>query len=310
MALTNNRILNEVQGLKFTGVVTPGDDVLIGGVTSVEDTQDFEEKAASSGDGMGGSSDIDQSAQRVDVSVATEDALKGIPLMINALASMEYFGKESGASTYQKMTILKPRFHSLGFSAARSQHATINLQATCQFGDAADEFEDVVTPLAAQPTPTLTDPGRVWRMKNLRFGSLTPQHLQSIGFNLRRQVDVDWNDDDLGITAVDVTGGVIDVDVFIRDSKIQTGPPTHDIAAAIIKAGTDDLLVDLEGVGNQADATLTIRNVKFASRRKASQRGYSGWRVSGTALWQDPLTPFTQRTLDHATPADRMINFA
>ena len=288
--MANKRIYDEVDGLKVNTIST-------GGVTSVNTEQSYADEADSIGDGMAGPSDVDQAGQQVTFSINTSDVLQLIPLLIST---------PSAAAT-----LVKPVCAAGRFAAARGSYATITVDGQCRFANSDDTFEDVEGFTAGQSAPTLTHPSLLWQPKNAVHGALSPLHTQSLSFNIPRRLIVDYSDGDKGTTAVDVGKyGVVGVELAIRDVT-QTGSPPHDMATALMKNGFKDLVIGFEGVGDTPDYNLTLRNCQFRNRRKTTGQGWTGWALSGALQWRDPTgSPPTIRTLDNATPANRLINFA
>lgn len=306
--MPNNRIYSEVDGLVANGVA-------VGGVTAITTEQGYVDNIDSENDGTDGPSDVDQAGQQVAGSVETTDVLQGIPLLLSTPTTAVFFGKESGAATWGKTTLANPVFHALRFAAQRGQYASIGVDFQCRFAAAADTFDDVEVFLRAQTVPTLTHPGRLWRPGSATHGSdpgLTAVHVQGITFTLAGRLLVDFDGDDLGTTVVDVAGyGAGAVELTIRDLAQQTGPPTHEIATALMNNGVQDLVIGLKGVGDTADKTLTLRNCTFNQSRKSTGRDFTGRTISGRLQWRDPTgAPPVIRTIDDATAADRLIDFA
>jgi hypothetical protein len=303
--MANKRVFDEVHGLTFNG---GEDEVLIGGITSIETTQSYAVNVDSVQDDFEGPSDVSQAGQQVAFSVASTDVLKLIDLLIGEFTGAEWHGRESGAATYGKGTLVNPVPYAGRFSAAKGSYATISADGMCRFAAAADTFDDVEGwEDGVAVDPTLTDPSRLWRPQSCTHGSLEPLHVESIGFTIPGRIITDFGDDDMGMTAVDRAGyGVVGVDLTIRDTTKQTGPPTHDIATALIKNGVADLAVTFEGVGKTANKILNLRNLVFRSKRKTTGRDWTGFTLSGVLQWMDPDDPWTKRLLT-GTEADRLI---
>lgn len=301
----NKRVYDEVDGLKIN-------TISIGGVTGIDVEQSHAVEIDSVSDGVDGPSDADQAGQQVTFTIITTDVIQLIPLLISTPGSAEWFGHESGAATYGKGTLVNPVCHSGAFSSALGSYATITVNGQCRFPTAASTFKDVEGWLAAQQGPTLTHPSKLWQPKSAVHGALEPLHVQALNFNIPGRLMTDHDGGDKGITAVDVAGYTLGaVDLTIRDSTQQTGPPTHDMATALIENGKNDLVVSFEGVGDTPDYNLTLRNMVFRRKRKTGGRGWSGHALNGVQQWRDPTgSPPTIRKIDHATAAERLINFA
>lgn len=303
--MANKRIYDEVDGLKVNAMP-------IGGVTAINTEQGYVHEVDSLSDGVAGPSDVDQAGQRVTFSINTTDVINLIPLLISTPSGAEWYGHESGAATYGKATLVNPVCHSGRFAAALGSYATITVDGQCRFANATDTFDNIEGFLAGQSGPTLTHPSRLWQPKSAAHGALSPLHVQALSFNVAGRLMEGYDGGDKGLTAVDVAGyGVVGVELTIRDVTQQTGPPTHDIATALMKNGVKDLVVAFEGVGTTPNYNLTLRNCKFASRRKATGRDWTGWTMGAKLQWRDPTgSPPVIRTLVDATPANRLIDFA
>ena len=299
------RVYDEVAGLIVNSVS-------IGGVSRIETSQSHRNNVESKGDGDAGAAEVDQAGQIVDFSFATEDALKLIDLLNATPASAEWFGHESGAATYAKGSLVNPVCHSGQFNAALGSYATIAVNGTCKFPNAAATFDDVEGFLGGQSAPTQTYAGRQWQPGDAVHNTLTALHVQSLSFNISpREVLRDCDAGDMGMTAVDLAPwNVVGVELAVRDTTQQTGPPTHDIGTALMKNGVQDLVVPLIGVGSTANKTLTLRNCRFRSKRRTGGNGWTGFALSAVLGWADPNDPWTKRTLNDGTPANRLIDFA
>lgn len=300
--MANNRVYDEV----IAPVINA---VSMGGMTSIETTQDYMHNVDSQQDGVGGPSDADEAGQQVKVSIASTDVLQLIPLLIATPTAATWYGFESGASTFAKGSLVAPVLNSGRFNVAKGGYATINVAGQCRFPDAAATFDDVEGFVRTQNEPAQVHPQRLWQPGACTHDALAPNHLQSLGFALNARLMVDYDSGDMGTTAVDrAEWGLVEVELVIRDSSVSGN---SDMATALMNNGVKDLVVALTGVGDTPDKTLTLRNCKFRSKRKIGGRDWSGHALSGVLQWRD-LTgaPPTIRTLDDATPANRLINFA
>lgn len=302
--MANKRVYDEVEGCKINGIS-------IGGLTSIITRQDFVHATDSEADGHDFPSDTDEAGQQVTATIVTTDVLQLIPLLLSTPGSSEWFGHESGAATYGKGTLANLVCHSGRFESALGSYARITVEGQCRFGAAADTFEDVEGWLAAQTVPTITHPVRYWQPGSAVHGELTALHVQSIGFNIGGRLMTDYDAGDKGTTAVDVAGyNAVGVDLTVRDASQQTGPPTHDLATALMLNEVHNLVVGFTGVGEAVAKTLTLRNCRFRNKQKTGGRDWTGHALSGVLRGRDPTDPYTVRTIDDATPADRLINFS
>jgi len=304
--MANTRIFDEVDGLKFVGVTTPDDDIIVGGVTSIGTEQGYDEESDGVSNGIAGPDDVSQAGQKVTIDLATTDVLTAIDLLNNDLASAEWFGHEATTAKYGKASLVKPVFTSVRLSAADG-FASISAQGECVFPDAAATFDDVEGFLGGQNAPTLKHPSRLWQVSNAVYGALSAEHVKGLSLNIPGVALRDRNGTDIGMTSIVLARyGVVEVELTIRDST-PAGTPKHDLATQMMLAAMNDLTVDFAGVAETPDKTLNMRNVKFTRRRAARGRDWTGHTLSGKLQWRDPLTAFTARTLNHTTDAERLI---
>lgn len=300
--MANKRIYSEVDAPTFN-------TILLGGMTAISTDQGYVHSADSQADGAQGPSDADSAGQKVTFSLTTEDVLQLIPLLISTPTAGEWYGHESGAATYGKGTLVAPVFHSGRFTSQRGSYASISLEGQCRFPDAAATFDDVEGFAVSVAAPTIAHPLRQWQPKSATHDAVIPLHVQALNFAVIGRLIEDYGDTDLGTTAVDVNGyGLVTVELTVRDSTVHAGPPTHDVATALMNNGVKDLIVRFEGVGDTPDYKVTLRNCKWRSKRKAGGRDWTGHTLNGVLQWRDP-TGDTVRTINHATPATRLIDF-
>lgn len=297
--MANQRVFDEVSLATFNGVS-------VGGITSINTTEDYLANINADLDFSAGPSERLLGGQQVKGQLRTSDVLTMIVLLNSTPAASLFFGKESGSANYQKTDLKNPRFFKAVFDADVSSLATITADFQCIF-DPTDTFADiqqVTGGIIPSMIPAKVQPSRLWRPKTATFGALplTPVHLQGLSFQIAARGGgplVDFGDGDIGTTVVDVPGwDVVTVTLTIRDSKETVeGVSTKDVATLMIEEGVGDLAVVLAGVGNVADKTLTLDNCSFHSRQKAGGPGWTGHTLNGVLQWRDPLTPFDERDL-------------
>lgn len=306
--MANTRVFDEIAAVKADDGASGID---VGGVSSIEVRQGYVHKTQSGRDGGQGSARRAQAGMTVTGTLASTDVLQLVPLMITTLVKLDYYGRQSGAATWTKGTLINPVFHAGRFNSSLANYATISADLTCRFADGTKVFKDVAGFVDGQGAPTIVQPAPFWRPQSCTFGGLSPVHVQSLGFTIPGELLTDYGDTDKGLTAVDVAGwGDPTVELVTRDSSKQTGPPTHDMATALIESGIEDLVCTFDAVGSTDTKILTIRNVKFEEAAKTGGLDWTGHRLTGTVQWEDPDDPWTLRTLNHATAAERLINWA
>ncbi len=305
--MPNQRVYDQVDGAVFNGVA-------IGGATQIVTTSETIVNVDAEHDGSQGVSESTSEIWRVRSTINTTDVTKMIAALISAPSAGDFFGHESATATFEKASLKNPVFFSAAFDANVNSHATLSLQAQCRFGD-GDDLEDVESYVAGQPKPAKTHPGRLWRPLTALHGStpgIAPLHVQQLSFSVSARGGSpleDSGDGDKGTTAVDVPPfDKVPVTLVIRDTKVKAG--AEDVAGQLLKAGVADLVVTLEGVGATANQTLTLRNCKFNKKTRTSGAGWTGVSLTGHLVFRDPVTPFTERTIDDAIVANRLINFA
>lgn len=302
--MANERVFDEVEGLQVNGIT-------VGGLTSAGVTQGYMDQLEAENGGQGPDA-YDEGGQRVDLSLTTTDVLQLIPLLIATPATAFFYGHESGAATFTKATIgtanSKLRMHTASLRVSRGAYAQMTLDGTVA-GNGTEEFEAICVYADGQSAPTLSYPLMIWKPTALAHGALSVYHPMDLSLRLTPRLLTRYGDTDVGLTALDVAGWNAAVEITVHDSgKYSTS--SHEVCTQLLVAGIADLVVDLEGVGQTPDKVLTLRNCKFRQRRKNTQRGDTGHTVSGILQWRDPLTPWTVRTLDHETPATRLVDIA
>lgn len=312
MPLINKRVYDEVQGLVFAGAGLSGSALAVGGITNITVEEGYESDIKNSFDGAQGPTAHEVAKAFVKSTIRTTDVLKMIDLLISlpGAASSEWLGPQSGAVTFIKGTLAGYVFHALDFQA-NDDFAVATLQAQHRFANSIDDFEAVHTFVTGVAGPvTRTHPDRLYRIKSCTHGGQAILHVQDMSFRLAARLITDSGDGDVGQTAIE-RGDFNDIGVslsFRDSSKHASG--SYDLATQILKAGSADLVVVLDGAGELVDKKITLRNCKFTNRQRIAQEGWTGFKLTGSLVFRDPATPFTVRTVNHATPATRMIDVA
>ncbi len=305
--MANKRLFRELLGVVANGLS-------VGGNTAIDVDESYVNSTASQGDGMVGPSDEEDSGQQTKFTMATQDIEQGIPLLISTPGSMVFYGKESGTATYGKGMLINPVFNSLRFATQLSGYAAITLSGQCRYPTPGSTHADVFTYDNAQTKPTIRHPLRQRKLgdgTHVNGGSsLVIRHMLDVSFNLVAGLLVAYDGNDVGTTDVEVGEyGVPTVSITFED-KAKHATETKDIATQVMENGVGDFTVPLFGVGDTPDRVLTLRNVKFKSKSSSRGESFTRTTLTGSLNFRDPLTPWTIRTIDDATAADRLINLA
>lgn len=307
--MANKRLFDDVQGLAVNTID-------IGGALSVGVTVDHVHKIDSREDSVQGTSVVSDAGQRVDVDIRTRDVMKMVALLTSTPGALNCKARESGTATYGLLEVAPAGdgvlvMHSANFSCSRDRYAELGLRGTVRFASGAKTIADVVNFTAGQTAPTIAQPSRIWQptaMAHDGDSTIAILHAQEATFDVTGRVLVDYGDDDVGTTAVDVADyDAITGSITIRDASVTLA---QQVAQQLVGNGVGDLSITLTGVAEVANKTLILRNVKFRSYERTGGKDYTAWRVPFAAQWRDPATPFTIRTLTDVTAANRMINFA
>ncbi len=299
--MSNKRVYDEVQGLVMNGVS-------VGGVTSIEVEEGYSSEQKSEFDGAQGPTALENAGAFVKATVRTTDITKAIALLISTPGTAEWFAAESGLATFSKASLVAPVFHKLDMRFNR-ENAVATLEARCRFPASNADIENVHALLAAQTAPTRTHPNRLHKVLAADHGLQGVLHIEDLSVSVAGRLLTDWGDEDIGETAVDVAGfGDVSVNATFKDSSQISSGPGYDLRTALIKNGVKDLVVELGGVAEVADAVMTLRNCKWRGGVRSGAEGYSRLTMRGELQYRDPATPFTIRTINHATAATRLIN--
>jgi len=254
----------------------------------------------------------------VDLSITTRDILKMIPVLIATPATALFYGRQSGVTgdNWTKATIGSGNsplvMHAASLSLSRTAYGQVQLDGTVR-SDGTEAQTALLAFLDAQAAPTETLPNYLWQIQSVSHDPggtpLTIVHPVDLTLRVTGILRTDYGDTDVGLSAVDIAGYRYALDLTVCDSG-KDGANSWQTVSALIANGTKDLAITIQGVGQQATQTLTIRNVKFTGNTKTMGRDYTGHRTTGVINRLDPGAAPTLRTIDAATPADRIINFA
>jgi len=302
--MANERVFDEVDALTVNSVE-------VGGINSIGITQGHIDTVESD-DGNQGPAVRSRGGQKVDLSLVSTDVIDLIALLISTPATAIFYGRESGAATYVKSTIgtatSKLVMHTGALRLSRGAYAQMTVDGTVR-SDGADTFTEICKHEDGQSAPTLVFPARLWKPTALTHGTIAVLHPVDANIRITPVLRQDYGDGDAGLSAFDIAGWKVAVEATVRDSDAYL-TNSYDICTQLLDQGTKDLVIALEGVGQQGNQELTLRNCAFESRRKAAGKDYTGHTLSGGLQFEDPDSPYTMRTIDHATPAERLINFA
>ncbi|MCO6436546.1 MAG: hypothetical protein J5J06_05615 [Phycisphaerae bacterium] len=306
--MANKRVFHEVNGLVINGVT-------VAGATQISVTEDFVTNIDPEYTGGAGPSGRVHDACRTRTQVRTTDVVAAIAALIAAPTTGVWYGRESGATTSLKSTLKSPRAFALAIELAKAQLGAATLDFSSVFG-AAETHADVLAVLAAQTNPNPQLPNRVLRIQSCVHGEdpndLDILHVESLSLRVQAKGGSpleDYGDDDTGISVVEIPEWDLpQVSLTIRDSK-EVAAEGVDLSVKLLEHGQHDLIVTCQPVAVLASAVLTIRNVTFHSRQKTGGEGWTGHTLQGTAGWLD-ADGTTWRTIDNATPALRLVNWA
>lgn len=269
----------------------------VGGMASIGFNAAYRSIVKSRADGAVGVQDVDVAGLAVDVSCDCTDVAKVNAIIAAAVGDTTFYGRESGAATWQKRTVPGISWHGANLDFGRDADGRMSLSGKIRFADGTKTLKDVIQTLGGQTQePSETYPARLYRPNSATFtpGSVInlEKHLVSVGFVLAAtNVLEDSDDDGIGMTAVDVVDwDSLRVSLVHKDaSQINGG----DRSAELIEAGVGALSVPLMGRGGGAAKTLLINNMVWTgvNEQKAgdywtfTMTGEAGWRSSGGTVY-------------------------
>lgn len=301
----NKRVFDDVEDVSVNGIN-------LGGLSAIAIAQSYMDEVEAD-DGGQGPDEYSESGERTDIDINSSDVLELIPLLISTPGTAEFSGHESGTApaTYVKSTIgtaaSKIVCHTASLNVSRGAFATMSVQGTVRT-DGVETFSAVAKHEVGQAAPTLQYPARLWKPTGMTHGAQTILHPVDFSMAISpRRLLVLYDGDDVGVTVVDIPGWTITGGLTVHDSS-KDGVNDWDVMTKLIAAGLADLTIAVEGVGSQGDMNLIVRNVKFRKRDKRSGRQVTQHALTWVAQFRDPGG--TERTVDAAISADRMVNFA
>ena len=248
-----NRRVFQAQGLTTNAVA-------VGGLADVAADAGYTDVIRSTPDGAIGTEDVDRAGLNVDVSMNCTDVSKGNAILAAAVGDTLFYGRESGAATWQKRTLVGVVWHGLDMDLAKVTDGRMSLRGALRFASGTTTLGQVIVATGEQTqAPTITYPARVFRPNTAIFNpgtEIPAKNLVSVRLSLSGNLLQDYGDDDLGMTAVDIAGwNDLQVTLVHRDASEANG---EDRAVQLLKAGRGVLTVTLLGRGGAANKTLTI----------------------------------------------------
>jgi len=281
--MANNRVFL-AQGLTTNGIA-------VGGLAEISVDAGYQNIIRSSPDGAVGTEDVDRAGLAVDVSLSGTDVTKGNAILAAAVGDTEFYGKESGAATWQKRTMPGVLWHSLDLDLPQTADGSMSLRGAIRFAEGTTTLAQVIAATGEQTQqPVITYPARLFRPHNAIFdpgSEIPPKNLVSVRLALAvEQLLQDFGDDDLGMTAVDITGwNDLQVTLVHKDASEING---RDRATQLIEAGRGILTVTLMGRGGAANKTLTINNLQWTRGSGRKAKDYWEFTMTGSASWRKP----------------------
>lgn len=303
--MANKRVYQEVNKCLVNAIQ-------LAGATQISITEDYVVGIDPEWTGGAGPSGRVQTAQRIRGQIRTADCVAALAALIASPTTASWYGRESGLATLMHSTLKAPIPYALAMELSKTQLGAATLDFSCRFAE-ADTFATMLTVSGGEAAPVPQLPTRVLRILSATHGALAVPHIEAL--SLRIQVRggnplEDWGDNDIGVTAIEIPEyDAPAVSLTMRDSQ-EVAAEAKDLATKLLEAGTKDLVVVVQPVALAATATLTIRNVLFTSRQKTGEAGWSGHVLQGSAGFFDPAPSNTWRTLNHVTPAERLVNWA
>jgi hypothetical protein len=313
--MANIRIFEEVEAL-----VVNGED--IGGASAITLVQEYAEvvRDEASGEGTTGAAQgaeaVDRLGERTTLSAVSTDVTQLVPLLVAAPAAAVWLGHESGLATFGQTTVgganSKVIIHAASLAFSRSAYGLMTFDAIVGT-DGDESWSDYVNYLNTQAAPAANLPTRLWKPTTVMLNAVSIGHLMSMNLNLGGRLVQDWDGDSVGVVA-DFTGWSTVTGSLVTHEQDESAELTYDLATKALEVvfgvSTDTLAVTLDGAGNTADQILTLQNVKLLNRQRTAGRGYTENSFDFECQWRDATDPWALRTLDDATPANRLINFA
>lgn len=297
MAITNRRVFHEV----LAGDVWVGasNNFTLDGNTSISVTRGYVNQIVSEGDNLQGPAAVDQQGINVGATFVTGDVLN-VEDFVNGPADgdgneyniINWYGKESGKTTYSKETLNGFQVTSFSLALSRGAYAMLTANGTCRGfddGTPADiDFDDMHAVLDGQSVGTPAYAARLWKPTSMTYNSIPISHLVDINISVTADVLIDYGDTDAVITAIDIVRWNVALTATIRDQQ-EYSTTEADIIFYMLSNPGKDLVVVLEGVGSIAlfTNTLTIGNVVWSDMGRAGSNDYTAGALSGICQFLD-----------------------
>lgn len=314
--MANERLFSEVLDLICWG----GDAMATapGGNNGINVDQSFVDNIESEVDGLEVAGEVSHSGRVVRATLATPDVLLMPRLLLGPTLETnrewQWFGKESGAATFSRATLVGPVPIGVTFSFGMGRHASATLNAICRGPLGTETFGSMLKTVGGESAMTTDQPplpGMLWNPTGATYNEIAAKHVREVRVAATAVVIMDYSDNDAVVTAVDVVRWKLTVDVTLRASKEYVSTAA-DYATSMLENPGKSLAVTLAGVGSQAGKVLTIRNCKWNKRGKATKgSNFTEQRLSAVCQAVDVDSTYTQRKLiDVSAPAAGLINFA
>ena len=300
----------------------------IGGVAQIGLDFSYKDILRSPAQGAVGIEDLETAGLRVGVNLDCGDVLLALALMNLTPSGLQWYGKEAGAATFHKYEILAADavivWHGLNLKFSANADAQLSLNGTLRFASGTKDFADVLKVsdvIAASTRATdVVYPLRMYRLGMMSFDpdavgptTFSPLHFKSLNVSLKGRVLEDYDDDDIGLTSVDVADwGPVEASIEHLDASKQTGTnPQADMVAKLRTSGAGTLTTVIKGVAGAANKTFTMRNLKFIGASPSFGADYARFSMKAESTWRNnvPTTPVIY-SLDGVSPTVKIFEFA
>lgn len=262
---------------------------LLGGTSRIDLTQGYLNTLTGRQDNMAGGAVVDRIAKLVRGAVTCEDPTKFVDVIAATVSTLEWYAKESGASTFSKHVIDAPVIVGAVLNITKNGYANCSWNFEAPFA-AADDYPNVVTFSSGGAAPTTAMASRLTYPRTVSHGAAAILHPTSLSISVQpTQVLREFGDTDTGVSAIDVVDWQPPVvTVGFQDQTEQTGPPTHELASALLAASMADLEANVKASGNGTNQVITLKNVQWTEDQGSHQvAGYTEHRIRGVAQWLD-----------------------
>jgi len=316
-AIVNKRVFDEVVHCAcWSGA--DANTATLAGNSRITVSRGFVDQIDSEEDGMvgaGGPAAVDQAGQIVRATLITRDILKLIPKVLlgpglEANRDWVWYGRESGAATWSKASLMYPVPISLSMAFSRGNYAQGTIQAICRAVNDSDTFADLLKTeggIAAGSVPALVLAASLWKPTAVTYNSIDVYHAMDFTVNANAIVRQDYGDGDVALSAVDISGWQLSVAATLRYAK-EYAATDADILAYMLANPLKSLIVTLEGVGTQAAQTLTVKNINWREGGRDMQHPYTQVAATGTCAYVDD--DGTTTNVLTGDSGDRLLVFA